>query len=76
MKEWHDEERNLTLLKATVDSLCNDIVSGISDAEFISRRARARELCEGMFPDKVRLFDEIYGRRFKRLRSQFRIQTD
>ena len=66
-----DEEKKLGRLRSAVDRLCEQIQRGLTAAEAGRREAEARSLCAELFPDKLELFDQLYGRRFRRMREQF-----
>jgi len=66
-----DEEKALRRLRGAVDRLGEEIKRGLPDEEIARREAEVRALCAELFPDKLELFDQLYGRRFRRLREQF-----
>jgi len=66
-----EEEKALKRLRAAVDRVCEEIKRGLSGEELQRREAEVRALCAELFPDKIELFDELYGRRFRRLQEQF-----
>lgn len=70
-----EEEQALKRLRGAVDRLCEEIKRGLSGEELERREAEARALCAELFPDKLELFDELYGRRFRRLQEQFSPRT-
>jgi hypothetical protein len=67
-----EEEKALKRLRAVVDKLCEEIKRGLSEVDLQRREAEARSLCAELFPDKLGLFDQLYGRRFRRLQEHFR----
>lgn len=75
MKKFEDyvkEEIALKRLKSEVDEFCQEILGGgVSEERFNKRKEELRELCKALFPDKVELFELIYGSRFERLKEQF-----
>lgn len=66
-----EEEQTLRRLRVAVDELCAEIKRGLSGEELTRRQAEVRALCAELFPDKLELFDALYGRRFQRLQEQF-----
>jgi hypothetical protein len=55
------------------DRVCRLILtSDYPDVDIAIARARLREACEELFPDRLHLFDLIYESRFDRLWDQFR----
>jgi len=66
-----EEEKRLRQLRGAVDRLCEEIKRGLSEADVRKRAEEIRALCAELFPDKLELFDQLYGRRFQRLREQF-----
>ncbi len=63
---------NVKLLKRAVDRVCCLILNSEYPQVDVDReRAKVRHLCEELFPDRVGLFDMIYGSRFDRLEEQF-----
>jgi hypothetical protein len=66
-----EEEKALKRLRGAVDRVCEEIKRGLTGEEVQRREAEVRELCAELFPDKLDLFDELYGRRFRRLQEQF-----
>jgi hypothetical protein len=67
-----EEEFRLRRLQRAVDRLSREILHGMPDERFEERYAEVRELAQHLFPDKLELFDRIYGARFQRLREQFK----
>jgi hypothetical protein len=64
-------------LQLEADHIYNLIMH--SDLEWIDIQIRInamRELCREQAPDKVRLFDHLYGSRFQRLWDQWRLAGD
>jgi len=70
-----EEEKALRRLRGAVDRLCEEIKRGLSGEELQRREAEVRALCAELFPDKIEIFDELYGRRFRRLQEQFSPRT-
>ena len=72
-REWREEKERWENLKTETDRLCQDIRQGrVGDREqLLARVAKARNLCQSLFPDKLELFDIIYRSRFERLWEQF-----
>jgi hypothetical protein len=66
-----EEEQKLRRLRGAVDRLCEEIKRGLSEADVQKREAEIRALCAELFPDKLELFDQLYGRRFRRIQEQF-----
>jgi hypothetical protein len=66
-----EEEKALKRLRGAVDGLCEEIKRGLTGEEVQRREAEVRALCAELFPDKLELFDELYGRRFRRIQEQF-----
>ena len=66
-----EEEQKLRRLRSAVDRLGEEIRRGLSEVDMPRREAEARSLCAELFPDKLELFDQLYGRRFQRLQEQF-----
>jgi hypothetical protein len=70
------EERNMRELKHMADHI-SYLITGTDypaiDIEIEKRKARRR--VEDLFPDRVYLFDMIFGSRFRRLWKQFRSET-
>jgi hypothetical protein len=67
------EEAAYRRMQRRADRLCSLIVA--SDYPAIDLAIQIRKLsrfCEEHFPDRVELFDRIYGSRFRRLWRQFR----
>jgi hypothetical protein len=70
------EERKLRELQLAADRISFLITATDYPASDIAIETRkARKLCERLFPDRVYLFDMIYGARFRRLWAQFRRQS-
>lgn len=65
------ENIQLRRLQRAVDGLCREIAHGITDERFNERYAEVRSLAEHLFPDKMELFDMIYGSRLRRFRELF-----
>ena len=70
-----EEEKALRRLRGAVDRVCEEIKRGLSGEELQRREAEVRALCAELFPDKIELFDQLYGRRFRRLQEQFSPRT-
>ncbi|MBD3336734.1 MAG: hypothetical protein GF355_14575 [Candidatus Eisenbacteria bacterium] len=71
-----EEESNVREMRAMADRISFMITAtdySKIDIELEKRKARTR--CEELFPDRVYLFDMIYGSRFRRLWEQFRANT-
>ena len=69
------EEHKIEEMRVAADHVSFLIVSTdypVVDIEAEKRKARHR--CEELFPDRVYLFDMIYGSRFRRLWEQFRAE--
>ncbi|MBU1700867.1 MAG: hypothetical protein KJ970_12510 [Candidatus Eisenbacteria bacterium] len=69
------EEHNIQEMGALADHVSFLIMSTDYPAVDIeAERRKARNRCEELFPDRVYLFDMIYGSRFRRLWEQFRAE--
>jgi len=66
-----EEEKALKRLRGAVDRLGEEIKAKLSGEELKRREDEVRALCAELFPDKLPLFDQLYGRRFQRLQEQF-----
>ncbi len=62
----------MNVLKRAADRVCCLILnSEYPQVDVDIERAKVRQLCERLFPDRIGLFDMIYGSRFDRLEEQF-----
>ena len=60
-------------LQRAADRICSLILyTDYPEVDVLIERAKLRERCEELFPDRVELFDMIYESRFDRLWEQFR----
>lgn len=60
-------------LQRGADRICSLILAtGYPDADIDRKIDLLRNWCAAQLPDRVELFDLIYGERFQRLREQFR----
>jgi hypothetical protein len=60
-------------LRRMADRICVLILSSdLPEVDIAIERARLRERCEELFPDRLELYDMIYESRFDRLWEQFR----
>ncbi len=64
--------QKMDVLKRAADRVCCLILnSEYPQVDVDIERAKVRQLCKRLFPDRVGLFDMIYGSRFDRLEEQF-----
>ena len=64
-------------LKREADAVAAMILDpAYAEVDIAIARARLRESCERLFPDRMDLFDRIYEARFARLWAQFRAPLD
>ena len=62
----------MALLQRGADRICVLILStDLPEVDILIEREKLRTLCEEFFPERVGLFDMIYGSRFDRLLAQF-----
>ena len=60
-------------LQLKADAVCRQILDPrIPEVDVRIAEERLREMCRELFPDRLDLFDMIYGSRFRRLWEQFR----
>jgi len=68
-----DDARRAEELKGMADAVCRMILDErVADVDVEIAMGKVRERCAELFPDKLGLFDMIYGSRFQRLWKQFR----
>jgi len=71
-EDLREEEWRLGKLKFLVDGLCYEIVTGrLGPGEARQRAKTVREQARKLIPDRMDLFDLVYGARFERLIAQF-----
>jgi hypothetical protein len=62
-------------LKRMAERICVLILdTDYPEIDVLIERAKVREKCEELFPDRLDLYDMIYESRFDRLWEQFRVQ--
>jgi len=61
-------------LKQMAERICVLILdTDYPEVDVLIERAKVREKCEELFPDRIDLYDMIYESRFDRLWQQFRL---
>lgn len=71
------DQQGLEEVQRMADDICFKIVSGeYSRVDLEIAQEKLRERCAEYFPEKMQLFEMIYGSRFKRLWEQFRTPSD
>ena len=64
-------------LQRGADRICNLILySDYPEVDILIERRKLRGRCEGLFPDRMELYDMIYESRFDRLWEQFRLPEE
>lgn len=64
-------------LKRMAERICVLILdTDYPEVDLAIERAKAREKCEELFPDRLDLYDMIYESRFDRLWQQFRLPAE
>lgn len=67
----------MAYLQRRADRVCVLILrTDYPDVDIAIARANLRQLAEGLFPDRLDLYDMIYESRFDRLVEQFRNEQD
>ncbi len=67
------ERERARVLARAADRVCALILArDCPDTGIEAEIAKVRALCEELYPEKMALFEMIYGARFRRLREQFR----
>ncbi len=67
------ERERARVLARAADRVCALILArDYPDTGIEIEIAKVRALCEELYPEKMALFEMIYGARFRRLREQFR----
>lgn len=68
-----DPRRSQRELSALADAVCRLIVStDYPEIDIAIEIEKVRSRCEELFPDRLELFEMVYGSRFDRLREQWR----
>ncbi len=67
-----DESRQVAMIRAIVDDVCDRIQNGLVDEDAARElTASVRFQVGWIIPDQMELYDIIYGSRFERLIRQF-----
>ena len=67
-----DESRQVAMIRAIVDDVCDRIQNGLVDEDAARELAASVRFQVGwIIPDQMELYDRIYGSRFERLIRQF-----
>lgn len=70
-----EEDARLRKLQRMVNMVCSMILmSDYEDIDVKIAQEEVREECMRLFPDKMDLYEMVYGARFKRLWEQFRLK--
>ena len=72
-----EEEEKVQLLSREAEKIVSLILhTDYAKVDIDIEKEKLRKMCSELFPDKERLFEMIYERRFERLWRQFREETD
>jgi len=75
--EMTEEDEKVQMLSREAERIVSLILhTDYARVDIEIEKAKLREMCKSLFPDKVYLYENIYGKRFDRLWEQFREAED